>query len=112
MSTQWENVKNLTPPPDLHGPALAAYEECRACLLESLEIMSELTARGFDVDTPDTPLPPEQQRRLAAIAARMDAVQPELDRLMRERTVPGGAGEGAKGAAASSARRRGRGISL
>ncbi|MDR2503200.1 MAG: hypothetical protein LBD82_02270 [Deltaproteobacteria bacterium] len=109
MSEQFIHLNEQATPEDLHGPALAAFEDSRACLFESLDIMSELSRKGVDIRDPNAPIPPEYQERLAGIHARMEAAKPEMERLARERSAPASGGGEAKG---SSAARRGRGVSL
>jgi hypothetical protein len=87
--------------PEFFGPSLEAWEEAERCRAESLSLLSELSAQGVDVNDGAAELPPAYQERFAAIAARLEKVRPELERLGREQTARN------KGSAGGTARARG-----
>jgi hypothetical protein len=87
--------------PDLAGSALAAWEENRRCLAESLALLAELDARGVDVTRPGAVVPPEYAARLRSLEDRLEAARPEMERIARDRR-----------AFSSAARRADRGLRL
>ncbi|GHT92641.1 hypothetical protein FACS1894116_03160 [Betaproteobacteria bacterium] len=90
--------------PEFFGPSLEAWEEAERCRAESLNLLAELFAQGVDVNDGAAELPPAYQERFAAIAARLEEVRPELERMGRER--------GAGNKASSGVRARARGLRI
>jgi hypothetical protein len=73
--------------PEFFGPSREAWEEAERCRTESLSLLSELSAQGVDVNDGAAELPPAYRERFAVLAARLEAVRPELERMGRERAA-------------------------